>query len=111
MMSRNVTHILERKEVVMDFEIKERNIFHDVMDRYQFIDGKKYLVPKLDDLPIKKVKTEYVVTEITADGQKRYVFDRDGLEAWKERNKNGLEKRIYYKLVKIEELNVFEADL
>lgn len=48
---------------------------------------------------------------MTASGQKRHVFDRDGLEDWKEKNKDGLDDRIYYKLVMIEEINVFEADL
>lgn len=91
--------------------MKKRTIFRDTVDRYQFVNSVRVPIPQFDDLPIKRVKTEYVVTEITANGQERHVFDRDGLEDWKEKNKDGLDDRIYYKLVMIEEVNVFEADI
>ena len=95
----------------MDFEIKERNIFHDVMDRYQFIDGKKYLVPKFDAFPIKKKREGYTVTQITTKGVNHLYLTKEELDAWIEKNHDGLKERIHMKMVTIEKVNVFEADI
>lgn len=91
--------------------MKEKTIFRDTVDRFQFSQDRIVPVPKFDDLPIKKVKTEYLVTEITADGTQRHVFSTSKFNRWMERNKNSLDERIRLKLVTIEKVNVFEADL
>lgn len=69
------------------------------------------IIPKFDDLPIKQVKTEYMVTEMNGIGVTRHVFDAHEFNVWLFENKEGLEKRIRLKLVTIERVNVFEADI
>lgn len=69
------------------------------------------IIPKFDDLPIKQVKTEYMVTEMNGIGVTRHVFDAHEFNVWLFENKEGLEKRIRLKMVTIEKVNVFEADI
>lgn len=91
--------------------MKDISIFRDTVDRYQFVSNKRILIPKFDDLPIKQVKTEYVVTEMNGIGVTRHVFDTDEFNVWLFENKKGLEKRIRLNLINIERVNVFEADI
>ncbi len=91
--------------------MKDISIFRDTINRYQFVNNKMIIIPKFDDLPIKQVKTEYMVTEMNGIGVTRHVFDAHEFNVWLFENKEGLEKRIRLKLVTIERVNVFEADI